>query len=77
VVTGIASLTVALALLAWAVVDIVPDCTTSPGIKRLVSPETTCTSETGAGLLLALGALTLAAGALRVLSSERSVGATD
>ena len=70
-VAGILSLLVAAVLVARSIVALVPDCETIAGIKRLVSPETTCTSQTGLGILLALAAVTIAAAALRILSHDR------
>ncbi len=67
---GILSLMVAAALVARSIVAFVPDCETIAGIKKLVSPETTCTSQAGLGILLALVGLTLAGAALRILSTE-------
>ena len=70
-IVGILVLMVAAALFARSLVDFIPDCETVPGIKRLVSPETTCTSLTGLAILLALGAAILAGAGLRILSSDR------
>jgi hypothetical protein len=70
-VVGILSLMVAAALLARSIVDFVPDCETVAGIKKLVPPETTCKSLTGLAILLAMLGVTLAAAALRILSTDR------
>jgi hypothetical protein len=66
-VVGILSLLVAAALLVWSISEFVPTCVQ----YGAVPDERTCSGRPAVGVLLTLIAVTLAAGALRILSSDR------
>lgn len=66
-VVGILSLMLAVALLVWSISEFVPTCLQ----YGAVPDERTCSGGSGLGVLLALSAVTLAAAALRILSTER------
>ncbi len=66
-IVGIVSLLVAAALVVWSISRFVPTCVQ----YGAVPDERTCSGQPGLGLLLAMVAVTLAAAALRILSTGR------
>jgi hypothetical protein len=64
---GIVSLVVAAALIVWSILEFVPTCVQ----YGAVPDERTCSGHPALGVLLAMVAVTLAAVALRILSTDR------
>jgi hypothetical protein len=67
-VVGILSLIVAAVLMVWSISEFVPRCVQ----YGAVADERTCSGQPGFGVLLAMAAVTLAAAALRILSTDRA-----
>ena len=72
-VIGILSLMGAAALLVRSILEFVPTCVQ----YGAVPDEQTCSGQPALGILLAMAAVTLAAAALRILSSDRQPPAMD
>jgi hypothetical protein len=72
-VVGILSLMVAVALLVWSISEFVPTCVQ----YGAVPDERRCSGGSGLGVLLSMVAMTLAAAALRILSSDRQPPTMD
>ena len=65
-VVGILSLVVAVAFLVWSILEFVPTCAQ----YGAVSDERACSGQPSLGVLLTLVSVTLAAAALRILSTD-------
>ena len=64
---GILLLLVAVALMVWSIQEFIPTC-----VQYGVAPgERTCSGQPAVGIFIAMAAVTLAAAALRILSSDR------